>query len=194
MPKATEIGLGKSVAPANISDRATIKVLTTSGFKVVYAGHNVFVCKVIRAFSARTFTLAQFCGLVYDLCVRAPSCFNPHAKLCRITNCARSWQWRDKDPAVIAKGIEAAYSRGQLPKRSGISFAYMWSANQNLTPAISACQRHDMIFAPYYDNSMVGENGFNSPLPQVTDDAGTPFAVVVVIPVDDRLAVKAGAK
>src|SRR5438876_11757935 len=42
---------------------------------------------------------------------------------------------------------------------------------------------------PYYDNSTLGGNEFGSPLPQVSDDAGTPFSVVV-IPVDDRLAVK----
>jgi hypothetical protein len=46
------------------------------------------------------------------------------------------------------------------------------------------------VFAPYYDNSMVGGNQFGSALPQVTDDAGTPFAVVV-IPVDEKLAVHA---
>jgi hypothetical protein len=43
------------------------------------------------------------------------------------------------------------------------------------------------------NNSMVGGNEFGSLLPQVTDDAGTPFTVVV-IPVDDKLAVKAGLK
>ena len=37
--------------------------------------------------------------------------------------------------------------------------------------------------------SMVGGAPFGSPIPQVTDDAGTPFTVVV-IPVDDELAVK----
>lgn len=40
---------------------------------------------------------------------------------------------------------------------------------------------------------MLGGNAFGSPLPQVTDDAGTPFTVVVV-PVEDRLAVKAKTK
>jgi hypothetical protein len=44
-----------------------------------------------------------------------------------------------------------------------------------------------------YDNSMLGGNQFGAPLPQVTDDEGTPFAVVV-IPVDDKLAVKTVAK
>jgi len=46
-----------------------------------------------------------------------------------------------------------------------------------------------MILAPYYDNSLLGNNEFGSPLPQLSDDAGTPFAVVV-IRVDDGLAVK----
>jgi hypothetical protein len=50
-----------------------------------------------------------------------------------------------------------------------------------------------MVFAPYYQNSMLGDNEFGKPLPLVTDDAGTPFTVVV-IPVDDRLAIKAGSK
>jgi hypothetical protein len=47
-----------------------------------------------------------------------------------------------------------------------------------------------MVFAPYHANSMLGNNEFGGPLPVVSDDAGTPFAVVV-IPVDDKLAIKA---
>jgi len=45
-----------------------------------------------------------------------------------------------------------------------------------------------MLFTPNYDNAMVGGNAFGSPMPQLTDDAGTPFSVVV-IPVDDALAI-----
>jgi len=47
-----------------------------------------------------------------------------------------------------------------------------------------------MIFAPYYENSMLGGNEFGHALPQVSDDGGTPFTVVV-IPVDHSLAIKA---
>jgi hypothetical protein len=47
-----------------------------------------------------------------------------------------------------------------------------------------------MVFSPKYENSMLGGNEFGSPLPIVTDDGGTPFAVAV-IPVDDKLAIKA---
>ena len=47
-----------------------------------------------------------------------------------------------------------------------------------------------MVFSPYYENAMLGGNPFGASLPIVSDDAGTPFAVVL-IPVDDRLAIKA---
>jgi len=50
-----------------------------------------------------------------------------------------------------------------------------------------------MVFSPYYENSMLGGNEFGAPLPFVSDDAGTPFAVVL-IPVDERLAIKANYK
>ncbi|PYV63990.1 MAG: hypothetical protein DMG97_36285 [Acidobacteria bacterium] len=94
-----------------------------------------------------------------------------------------------KTPDQIAENVQAAYVRGELPKRDGVSFAYMWSADQNLGTGIGHWHPHMMVFAPYYENSMVGGNQFGSPLPQLSDDAGTPFAVVV-IPVDDRLAIR----
>ena len=63
------------------------------------------------------------------------------------------------------------------------------SFSQHLGSGINAWHPHMMVFAPNYENAVVGGNAFGSPLPQVSDDAGTPFAVVV-IPVDDKLAVK----
>jgi hypothetical protein len=98
-----------------------------------------------------------------------------------------------KNPDEIAAGVETAYTKGELPKRDGVSFAYMWSAKQNLASGIGHWHPHVMVFVPYYDNSMVGGNPFGSALPQLTDDAGTPFAVVV-IPVDDKLSVGGGMK
>ena len=48
---------------------------------------------------------------------------------------------------------------------------------------------HVQAQTPSYTNDMVGGNAFGSVLPQLSDDAGTPFAVVV-IPVDQSLAIK----
>ena len=114
MPRDAEMALVKSAAPANITDRATIKVLTPSGYQVAHEGENGFVCLVMRGWAAPTYTPKQL---------------------------------RDWHP-------------------------------------------HVMVFAPYYDNAMLGGNEFGSPLPQLSDDTGTPFAVIV-IPVDHNLAVKA---
>jgi hypothetical protein len=192
MPRDAEIALAKSAAPANISDHATVKVLTASGYEVVHQGNNGFVCMVMRGWAAPTYTPTQFRNLVYDATVRAPICFDPAAARTVMPYYElRSKLGMDgKTPDQIAESVQAAYVTGKLPKRESISFAYMWSADQSLGPGIGAWHPHMMIFAPYYENSMLGGNEFGHALPQVSDDAGTPFTVVVV-PVDHSLAIKA---
>ena len=147
---------------------------------------------VMRAFSAPTYTPAQFRDLVYDPTVRAPICFTAPAARTALPY----YEMRTKlgiegrSPDQIADALRTAYAKGALPRRDAVTFAYMWSAHQHLGPGIDAWHPHLMIFAPNYENAMVGGNPFGSPFPQVTDDAGTPFSVVVV-PVDDKLAVRA---
>jgi len=192
MPRAAEIALAATAAPAAISDHATIKILTRAGYEVARQGDNGAVCVVMRGFSAPTYTPAQFRGLVYDPTVHAPICFTAPAARTVLPY----YELRTRlaleglGPYQIQQRVEAAYARGELPRRDGVSFAYMWSRHQQLGPGIDAWHPHMMVFAPYYDNSMVGGNPCGSMLPQLSDDAGTPFAVVV-IPVDDKLAVGA---
>ena len=192
MARDAEIALAKSAAPDSISGHATIKVLTASGFQAVHDGDNGFVCMVMRAFSAPTYTPAQFREIVYDPTIRAPICFSaPAARMVMPYYELRTkLAMEGKTPDQIGEGVQAAYAKGQLPKRDSVSFAYMWSADQNLGSGIGHWHPHMMVFAPYYENSMLGNNEFGSPLPQLSDDAGTPFAVVV-IPVDEKLALKA---
>jgi hypothetical protein len=192
MARDAEIALAKSAAPDNISSHATIKVLTASGFQAVHNGDNGFVCMVMRGWSAPMYTPAQFRDLVYDAKVRAPICFNPDASRTVLPyyELRSKFGMEGRTLDQMAEGVQAAYAKGELPKRDSVSFAYMWSADQNLASGIGHWHPHMMVFAPYYDNSMLGNNEFSSPLPQLSDDAGTPFAVVVV-PVDDKLAIKA---
>src|SRR5262245_7816564 len=194
MPQEQEIALARSAAPANITDHATIEVLTDSGYKVVSEGDNGFVCLVMRGWSAPTYTPAQFRDLVYAPTVRAPICFDPIAAqtVWPYSELRTKLGMEGKTPDQIADGVEAAYATGELPQRIGVSFGYMWSADQNLIPGVGAWHPHVMIFAPYYENATLGGNDFGSPLPQVTDDAGTPFTVVV-IPVDHDLAIEAAS-
>jgi hypothetical protein len=49
-----------------------------------------------------------------------------------------------------------------------------------------------MVYLPGYE-TLLGTKHPQNPLPSIGDDEGTPFAVGV-IPVDDRLAIKARAK
>jgi hypothetical protein len=191
MAQEAEIKLARSAAPANVSDRATVKILTKSGFEVAQQGDNGNVCLVMRGFSAPTYTPAQFRDIVYDPTIHAPICFTAAAARTALpyyemrTNLAME----GKSPDQIAAALQAAYVTGKLPRREALTVAYMWSAHQHLGSGIDAWHPHMMLFVPYYENSMVGGNAFGSPLPQVSDDAGTPFTVVVV-PVDDKLAVR----
>src|SRR6266576_4993416 len=195
MPQDTEIAFARSAAPASVSDRATIKVLTKSGYEVARQGDNGSVRVVMRGFSAPTYTPAQFREIVYDTTIRAPICFTaPAARMVMPYYELRTkFAIAGKSPDQIAESLQAAYVKGELPRRDGVSFAYMWSADQNLGSGIGHWHPHMMVFSPYYENSLVGGNEFGSLLPQVSDDAGTPFTVVV-IPIDDRLAVKARPK
>src|SRR2546430_11633979 len=190
MPRAAEMALAATAAPAAISDHATIKILTRAGYEVARQGDNGAVCVVMRGFSAPTYTPAQFRDLVYDPNVRAPICFTaPAAKTAMPYYELRTrLALEGKGPDQIAQAVQLAYDKGQLPHRDAVTFAYMWSAHQHLGPGIDAWHPHMMVFAPKYDNAMVGSFAFGSPLPQLSDDTGTPFAVVV-IPVDDKLAI-----
>lgn len=192
MSRDAEVSLAKSAAPARISDRATIKVLTASGYQVAHQGDNGFVCIVMRGWAAPTYTPANLRDLVYDATLRAPICFTPAASrtVMPYYELRTKLGMEGKTPGQIAEAVQAANLKGDLPKRDSVSFAYMWSADQQLGGGVGHWHPHMMVFAPNYENAMLGGNEFGSPLPQVTDDAGTPFTVVV-IPVDDELAIKA---
>ncbi|HLK03304.1 MAG TPA: hypothetical protein VKT53_02605 [Candidatus Acidoferrum sp.] len=191
MPQDAEIALAKSAAPDNISGKATIKVLTASGFQVVHEGDNGFVCLVMRGFGAPTFTPADLRNLVYDSKLRAPICFDPQAAQTVVPyyELRHKLGLQGKTPDEIAKAVSDAYSTGALPKRDRVSFAYMWSADQILG-SVGHWHPHMMVFSPHYENSMLGGNQPGALGPFVTDDAGTPLAVVV-IRVDDSFAIKA---
>jgi len=136
MQRDAEIALAKSAAPANISERATIKVLTASGYEAVHQGNNGFVCMVMRGWTAPTYTPTQFRNLVYDATVRAPICFDPAASrtVMPYYELRSKLGMEGKTPEQIAESVQSAYVTGKLPKRESVSFAYMWSADQNLGP------------------------------------------------------------
>jgi hypothetical protein len=192
MSRDAELELVRTAAPPNLVERATLKVLTQDGYQAAREGDNGFTCLVMRGWTAPTYTPAQFRGFTYDATIRAPICFDPIASrtVMPYYELRSKLGMEGRTPDQIAAAVAGAYATGALPKREGVSFAYMWSAEQHLGEGIGRWHPHLMVFAPYYTNAMVGGNAFGSPMPQLSDDAGTPFAVVV-IPVDQSLAVKA---
>jgi hypothetical protein len=191
MAQETEIALARSAAPEKVSAGATVKILTASGYKVAAQGNNGFVCMVLRGWAAAISTTAAERDLVYDAKLRAPHCFDSVASrtVLPLQELQAKLGMEGKGPDQIAKEVQEAYAEGKLPRMEAVAFAYMFSADQNLGLGSGAWHPHMMVYAPHYENSMLGGNEADSGLP-VVGNGGTQFAVTV-IPVDDRLAVKA---
>jgi hypothetical protein len=194
MPRDAELRLAASAAPPNISGRATLKVLTESGYRVAREGSNGFTCLVARAWAAPTFGPAELREPAFSYVkLRAPICYDPIAS--RTVVPYQEFRTRlglqGKTADEIKDAVSQAYASGVLPRMEAVSFAYMLSADQDLGPRVGAWHPHMMVFAPYYENAMLGGNTLGGPLAIVTDDPGTPFTVVV-IPVDHALAIRAG--
>src|SRR5438876_8959635 len=191
MTPEAEIALARSAAPENVSAHATVKVLTAAGYKVAAQGDNGFVCIVMRGWAAAISTTARERDLAYDAKLRAPHCFDPIASrtVLPLQELQAKLGLEGKGPDQIAKEVQAAYAKGELPKMEAVAFAYMFSADQDLGRGLGARHPHMMVYTPNYENSMLGGNAPDSGLP-IVGNGGTQFAVTV-IPVDDRLAVKA---
>jgi hypothetical protein len=191
MAREAEVALAKSAAPEKISAHATVKILTTSGYKVAVQGDNGFVCIVMRGWAAAISTTARERDVAYDARMRAPHCFGPVASrtVLPLQELQAKLGLEGKGPDQIAEAVQAAYAKGELPKMETVAFAYMFSADQDLGLGLGAWHPHMMVYTPYYENSMLGGNEPDSRLP-IVGNGGTQFAVTV-IPVDDKLAVKA---
>lgn len=191
MDQTTEVALAKSAAPEHISAAATIRVLTENGYKTVADGTNGFVCLVARGWAAPSFTPTAYRQLVYDPKVLAPICFNPVAArtVLPYQDLRAALAMQGKGPDEITQEVESAYATGKLPKMDTVGFAYMYSMDMYLGSAVGHFHPHLMVYAPYYTNAMLGGNGRNTMLPRISDDEGTPFAVII-IPVDRADGVK----
>jgi hypothetical protein len=197
MEQPAEIALARSAAPDNVSGPATVKVLTPQGFKVAVEGHNGFVCLVLRGWGAPTYSPPPLRDYVYVADLRAPICFDQISSRTMMPyyELRHALGMQGKGPDEIARGIEAAYAKGELPNAATASIAYMFSADQYLGPHLGHgfIYPHLMLFLPYYDNARLGGNDRRSGLPFLSDDSGTPFAVTIV-PMDKSFAVKAKVK
>jgi len=150
MTPEAEIALAKSAAPEQISAHATIKVLTTFGFKVAVDGNNGFVCIVMRGWGAPTFSPVSARDLVYFAKLRAPICFNPVASrtVLSLQELRTELGIEGKTPDQITQAVAEAYAKGELPRMDTVAFAYMFSADQVLGAAVRHWHPHVMVYTP----------------------------------------------
>ena len=190
MERQDEIALARSAAPKTVSARATIKVLTPSGYEVAAQGDNGAVCLVMRGWSGVHFSPDTH-ATAYDAKLRAPICFDPIAARTILPQeeLRANLGLKGVAPAAIAQELAFAYASGKLPKMEGVAFGYMWSRDQALG-VDENWHPHMMIYAPYYENPMLGGHGPASGLPSVVVNEGSPFALIVVA-VDDKHAIEA---
>jgi len=187
MAPEAEVALARSAAPDNVSARATVKILTTSGYKEAAKGDNGFTCIVMRGWSVPFIRKPEYYGKM-----RAPICYDPVASRTVLPYqelCAKLGL-EGKDVESINREVAMAYALGELPKMETTAFAYMWSADQDLGPKVGHWHPHMMVYAPYYTDSMLGNNNPAGLGPFVSPDAGTPFAIVIIAVPEDK-AVKA---
>jgi len=172
LPRAREIALARSAAPAAVSDSATIYVLGDQGYEIAVRGTNGNTCYVDRSRVAAI----------------APQCFNGEGaatimeiEMHRITllHQERSVAEADRD---IADGLASGHFR--LPRRPVL--CYMMSAAQNLFDddgkPVGHWHPHLMWYVPYVTAAELGlgKTGSDGTTTLVQWE-GSPLANVIIV-------------
>src|SRR5260370_31756093 len=146
-----------------------MKVFTASGFQTVHEGDNGFVCMVMRGFTgAPTYTPVQVRNYInYDAKTRAPICLDPLAARTVLPyyELRTKLGLEGKRAEQIVEGVQAAYAKGDIPKRTEVSFAYLWSAAQLLRPTANWHPRI-MGYLPRHE-TLPCTNHPQNPLPSI---------------------------
>lgn len=174
MARDAEIALAKTAAPASISDKATIMVLTAHGYEMAVKGSNGFVCIVDRAW------LAEFVNPVFwNPTIRGPECLNPAAVRSVLPHFLDRAEWALAGltiPQMIARTkAELAAKTYTMPEPGAMSF--MMSKQQRLNAQGTHWHPHVMFFIPNMSDADMGANLPGSPLvhpaPYAPDAFGT---------------------
>jgi hypothetical protein len=171
LPRAQEIALARSAAPANVSDSATVMVFTERGFEVAEKGTNGVTCVVNRSFPK---SLEPHC---YDA-EGAATVLPIELRRTELLRQGRSVEEIDRE---IGHGLLTGKYR--LPTRPAMS--YMMSSAQVLYndegKHVGKWQPHLMIFYPGLTAAQLGLTGPPSPMAAMVVDEGRPLSNVVVV-------------
>jgi hypothetical protein len=164
--------LALSTAPLEVSGRASVYVLGTSGYTRVRAGSNGFSCLIERDFPD---TVEPVC---YDAEGSATTLL---ARLHR-----EELRARGLSEDEVKRRIEAGYREGRLiaPRKPGIVYMLapeQWSWNPGLKRAWNA-PPHFMLYAPYATQADMG--GSPGPHTPIIDKPGQPDALMIIMAPD----------
>jgi len=153
MDPAAEIALARSAAPASISGKATVLMLTHRGYVTAVRGKNGFVCAVERAWMSQY----DFPGF-WNPRMRGPLCFNPPAVRSILPYTIRRTELvlagRSK-PQMIA-AIRTDIERHALPRLEAGALTYMMSKQGYLNDAAGHWVPHLMFYFPCAGGSTWG--------------------------------------
>ena len=175
--RAAEVALARTAAPSDISEKATVLVLTPKGYIEAARGTNGFTCIVMRSFAAGPDD-PQF----WNPQVSAPHCFNqPAAQTVLPAVLAQiDWALAGATPAELNARIKKAYAEKRFTMPAAGAMAYMLSPQQHLSDADPHWMPHLMF---YFDRSLkaatFGAGGMTAPI--IDASAGQPNYPMQVI-------------
>jgi hypothetical protein len=175
--RAAEVALARTAAPSDISDKATVLVLTPKGYTEAARGTNGFTCIVMRSFAAGPDDPA-----FWNPHVSAPHCFNPPAARTVLPAVLAQIDWAlaGATPAELNARIRKAYAEKRFTMPEAGAMAYMLSPKQHLSDTDPHWMPHLMF---YYDRAlkgtMFGAGAMTAPIIDAT--AGDPNAPLQVI-------------
>lgn len=183
MPRAAEIEMARSAAPASISDKAEVLVLTKSGYVVAANGSNGWVCLVGRMWTA---------GLddpeFWNPKGRGPSCLNPVAvkSVLRFYLARTKWALAGDTRDQIAQKSQAGYADHEFSDPAPGAFALMLSKEGYLNDGVAGPWRPHVMPFVALDQLSTWAAGFKgSPILSPATATFRPYEpVTIVIPVD----------
>jgi len=173
-PRARQLELVRSAAPAEISDRATLYILGKQGYEMVQKGTNGFSCVVDREIPE----------------TQEPQCFDAEGSATTLMARMRVEELRaqgvpeDRISAEIERGYETG--KYKAPRKTGIVYMFStenWVLADPATRQIVHFGPHLMFYAPNATDRDIGNTGPGAApgIPFVVHP-GRPDALIIVVP------------
>jgi|HubBroStandDraft_5_1064220.scaffolds.fasta_scaffold14009_2 hypothetical protein len=180
---AVEIAMAKSAGPKSVSDKASVMVLTKTGYETAVNGSNGFVCFIQRSW-AKDFDDPEF----WNPKDYTPQCWNAAAVSSVLPEYLKRTQWvlAGVSKEEMLARTKAAWAAHEFTPPAPESVVFMLSKDQYINdPAPGAPSNwhpHVMFFVPATEDSKWGANLPGSPVFSTTSDVDPVTTFFVISP------------